>query len=70
MGVVVAFDVAFQLPGPSATWRSKLQVLPPDPFPLNTPFPSDAQGYAEMADPAFDRLSNQLDQAFFQPDKR
>lgn len=70
VGVVVKFDVAFQLPGSSAAWRSKLQVLPPDRFSVKTQFPSDAQVYAEMADRAFDRLSTQLNQAFFQPGQR
>lgn len=70
VGVVVKFDVTFQLPGSSSAWRSKLQVLPPDRFTVKNQFPTDAQVYAEMADRAFDRLSAQLDSAFFTPDKR
>lgn len=67
VGVVVKFDVAFTIPGTSAVWRSRLQVLPPDRFSVNGRFPSDAQVYGEMADRAFDRLSGELHRVFFAP---
>lgn len=67
VGVVVKFDVAFTIPGSSAVWRSRLQVLPPDRFSVNGRFPSDGQVYGEMADRAFDRLSGELHRVFFAP---
>lgn len=66
IGVVVNFDVQFVVPG-GAAWRSALKVLPPDRFSVSGASQGDDVVYAEMADRAFDKLSAQLNEAFFTP---
>jgi hypothetical protein len=75
VGIVVDFHVAMKIPGESDTVEFDLAVKPPDRFTVNyTQYndigdtgPSEGQVYDQMAERAFDQLSERMKKVFFRP---
>ncbi len=74
VGIVIDFDVAMRIPSETDTFDFSLQVEPPDHFTVRytggvggAGGPSEGQVYDQMAQRAFDQLTEKLRAVFFRP---
>jgi hypothetical protein len=71
VGIVIDFDVSMRIPDEPETFDFSLQVEPPDHFTVRYSSgiggPTEGQVYDEMAQRAFDQLTDKLRAVFFRP---